>query len=78
MTLVAKKTYQRPGMLLVCGDEIKPGLLDQATIDALLDAGVLVEVSSRLSYFALLHSFSGVGDVKYASTSHPFPELAIP
>ena len=59
MTLVAKRTYQRPGMLLVCGDKIRPGSLDQATIEQLLDAGGLAEIPTRISVFALTAGFRG-------------------
>jgi hypothetical protein len=77
MTLICKCPHSLPsGELLYNGDELQPGLLDQATIDLLLDQDILVEVPTRLSSFALLHSFAGVGDVEVVRP-HPFPELCI-
>jgi len=78
--LIIKRHHRLPGgQLLHAGDEIPPGLLEAGAIDLLMDADILVEVPTRLSYFALLHSFAGSKSADEASSlSALFPELAIP
>jgi len=81
MSLIVKLYHRLPSQLLYAGDEVPPGLLEQDAIDLLLDAGVLGEIPTRLSYFALLHSFSESSSIRMSSdsgTPHPFPELVIP
>jgi hypothetical protein len=77
MSLIVKRHHRLdPGTLLIAGDEVTG--LDQATVLRLLDADILVECPTRLSYFALLHDFAGVGQIDKDSISTLFPELAIP
>jgi hypothetical protein len=60
MTLIAKRHYRLPdGAQLIAGDEVPPGLFPGGVIDVLLDSDTLVEIPSRLSYFALLPDFAG-------------------
>ena len=77
--LIVKRSHRFPdGQLLYAGDELRPGSLDQATIDLLFDLDVLCEVPTRISYFALLPDFAGVEAGSQKLTAGVFPELAFP
>jgi hypothetical protein len=79
MSLIVKRHHRfEDGSVLIAGDELKPNSLDQLTINTLLDADILTEVPTRLSYYQLLPDFAGVSDVSSADRSHPFPGLTIP
>jgi hypothetical protein len=82
MSLIVKRHHRLPaGVLLRAGDELAPGLLDPASVDQLIDQGILVEVPTRLSYFALLPDFAGADRAKFATAANladVFPGLVIP
>jgi hypothetical protein len=83
MSLIVKRHHRLPesGINLYAGDEVAPGSLEVTLIDQLLDAGILAEVPTRISYFALLPSFAGVEHRSKSGTapnSLLFPELVIP
>ena len=79
MTLVARQPWYRDGIpLLYPGDEVAPGVLTKDEIDQMLDSGVLVEVPTRISYFALLFGFAGDGNRSRSPVERLYPELTIP
>jgi hypothetical protein len=78
MTIFKRHHRLLDGALLHAGDELPPGLLEPDVIDMLLDADILVEIPSRLSYFALLHDFSGVeASTENVSIRYIFPEICV-
>jgi hypothetical protein len=80
MSLIVKRHHRLPesGIMLYAGDEVAPGSLEAILINRLLDADILVEVPTRISYFALLPSFAGVSPSAKLATVANFPELVIP
>jgi hypothetical protein len=79
MTLIVRQPHYRNGILLLHpGDELAPGLLAKDEIDQLLDSGVLVEVPTRLSYFALLPDFAGAPKTRDPGIASSFPQFTIP
>jgi hypothetical protein len=78
--LVVKRHHRlEDGSLLIAGDELRPGIFDADAVNRLLDLDIVVECSSRLSYFALLHDFSLVeASSDHIPVANMFPELCIP
>jgi hypothetical protein len=80
MSLIVKRHHRfEDGSRLIAGDEVKPDSVGQAMINLLLDADILVEVPTRLSYFQLLPDFSGVeGSTERLDVGALFPALCVP